>query len=149
MTVTTTEISKSTRPKFIILEGVDRSGKDSMQDAIDKHTRYKHFVMDRGPIGFKAYCELFNKGGSLFRAYCEAEEQWSLLDDVLVIYLTADTETLLDRCARTNHEILDFDHHKKVYEHYLNTSPLKHIVADTTYRHVDEIVQDLVKEGVL
>jgi thymidylate kinase len=34
MTNTTT-----TKPKFIILEGVDRSGKDSMQDAFNQATK--------------------------------------------------------------------------------------------------------------
>lgn len=143
------ENSTTTVPKFIILEGVDRSGKDSMQDEIDKQTRYKHFIMDRGPIGFKAYCDIFNKDFELFKKYTQAEEQWATLDNVLVIYLTATDETLVDRCVKTNHEILDFHRHKEIYEAYLNISPLNHIVADTTHKHVSEIVSDLIKEGVL
>ena len=139
----------TTKPKFIILEGVDRSGKDSMQDAIDKATRYKHVITDRGPIGFMAYCEIFNKSHELFRHYCQMELALKKLNDVLVIYLTADTETLVDRCIKTDHEILDFDYHKKIYETYVDSSPLPTIKVNTTHKHVDEIVQDLIKEGIL
>ena len=53
-------------PKFIILEGVDRTGKGTMQEAINKATNYKHIILDRGPIGFKAYCEIFSKPEKLF-----------------------------------------------------------------------------------
>ncbi|MFD6442158.1 hypothetical protein ACFWDG_20720 [Peribacillus sp. NPDC060186] len=74
-----------TKPKFIILEGVDRSCKDSMQDAIDKATRYKHFIIVRGPIGFMAYCELFKKGYQLFHAYCDMEKDLLKIGNVLVI----------------------------------------------------------------
>lgn len=141
--------STTTKPKFIILEGVDRSGKDSMQDAIDSATRYKHVITDRGPIGFLAYCDIFGKSDDLYNSYVEMEKQLQSLDNLLVIYLTASTETLIDRCVKTNHEILDFEHHKKLYEIHLKASQLKSITVDTTNRHVTEIVQDLIAEGVL
>lgn len=141
--------NSTTEPKFIILEGVDRSGKDSMQDAIDQATKYKHFIMDRGPIGFMAYCEIFKKDYKLFHKYSLMEQELSKLPNVLVIYLTASTEELINRCNKTNHEILDFDYHKEVYETYVQASSLKTITVDTTNKHVSEIVQDLIKEGVL
>lgn len=141
---------KSTaEPKFIILEGVDRVGKDTMQDAIDKATRYKHIITDRGPIGFMAYCVIFNKDDSLFDEYHRMENELTKLKNVLVLYLTAETETLIDRCIKTDHEILDFDRHKKVYESFVRTSKLETIVVDTTKKDAEEIVQDLIKEGVL
>jgi deoxyadenosine/deoxycytidine kinase len=143
MTVTTT------KPKFIILEGVDRSGKDSMQDAIDQATRYKHIITDRGPLGFQAYCEIFKKPYDLFVSYINMEFSLQKLPDVLVIYLTASTEELVNRCIKTEHEILDFDHHKSVYEKYINSSKLPSITVDTTNKHVNEIVQELIEQGVL
>jgi len=144
----TKEVS-TTPPKFIILEGVDRSGKGSMQNAIDKATKYKHFVMDRGPIGFMTYCVLFNKPKDLYTEYQHMENVFSQIPNILMIYLTASTEELIDRCIRTNHEILDFDLHKKVYESYVKASKIPSITIDTTEKHVDEIVQDLIKEGIL
>jgi len=139
----------TTEPKLIILEGVDRSGKDSMQDAIDAATKYKHMVMDRGPIGFKAYCGIYNKPSELFLSYCEMEKSMINLNNVLVLYIDCSTEVLVDRCVKTNHEILDFDRHKAIYEFHYETSSLPKIKVDTTNRHVTEIVQDLIAEGIL
>ncbi|MED4262021.1 hypothetical protein [Priestia aryabhattai] len=136
-------------PKIIILEGVDRSGKDSMQDAIDSATKYKHMVMDRGPIGFKAYCDIYDKGYKLYKAYDDIEKEMATLSNVLVIYIDCSTEVLVDRCIRTNHEVLDFEFHKRVYESCFDASPLRKIKVDTTERHVTEIVQDLIAEGIL
>lgn len=144
----TNQISTTT-PKFIVLEGCDRTGKDSMQDAIDKATKYKHIITDRGPIGFLAYCEIFSKEEELFRQYLNMEIELAKVPNVLVIYLTCSTEVLIDRCIKTNHEILDFDHHKKTYEYYVSTSPLPSITVDTTNNHVTEIVQELIAQGIL
>lgn len=138
-----------TKHKFIILEGCDRTGKSSMQDEIDKQTKYKHFVLDRGPIGFKAYCEIFNKDQELFNSYSKSEEEFLQLSNILVIYLDCSTETLIERCLKTNHEILDFNYHKKIYEKYYNQSKLNKIKVDTTHKNVSEIVEDLVKNGVI
>jgi thymidylate kinase len=144
-----TTMTTTTEPKFIILEGVDRSGKDSMQDAIDAATRYKHIIADRGPIGFQAYCEIFKKSDALMRAYNWMEKDFAKIPNILVIYLTASTEELVRRCEVTNHEILDFDYHKSVYEKYLHNSPIPSITVDSTNKHVTEIVKELVESGIL
>jgi deoxyadenosine/deoxycytidine kinase len=136
-------------PKFIILEGVDRSGKDSMQDAIDKATKYKHMIMDRGPIGFKAYCEIYNKPTDLFDSYQKMELDVSTLPDVLVIYIDCSTEVLIERCVKTEHEILDFDRHKRIYSYHYRQSPIPRIMVDTTNKNVTEIVQELILEGTI
>jgi hypothetical protein len=34
-----------------------------------KPLKYKHLVMDRGPMGFRTYCEIFNKPEELDIAY--------------------------------------------------------------------------------
>lgn len=149
-TIISTRWKQPAEPKFIILEGVDRSGKDSIQDAIDSQTRYKHMIMDRGPIGFKAYCEIFDKKKDLYQSYSQMEERMAMdAGNTLVIYLTADTEELVKRCVATNHEILDFDHHKAIYEKYLSKSPLPSITVDTTGKTADEVVARLVEKGVI
>ena len=145
----TVDTPSFTGPKFIILEGCDRTGKSSMQDEIDKQTKYKHFVLDRGPIGFKAYCEIFNKDQKLFNSYNKSEEEFLQLSNILVIYLDCSTEILIERCLKTNHEILDFNHHKKIYKKYYDQSKLNKIKVDTTEKHVSEIVKELINQGVL
>ena len=139
----------TTKPKYIILEGVDRVGKGTMQLAINKATNYKHIVVDRGPIGFLAYTRIFDKGEELYEEYVRMEKQLASLDNVLVIYLTADKEELIERCKKTNHEIINYDLHMSYYKFFLETSPLEYIIVDTTHQHVDEAVKELVEKGVL
>lgn len=150
-TTTKTVISSPefVKPKFIILEGVDRTGKSTMQLAINKSTKYKHYVMDRGPIGFKAYCEIFNKDKELFESYDKSEKEFLNIDNVLVIYLDCDTSVLIDRCIKTGHETIDYPFHKKIYEKYYNESKLAKVKVDTTNTSVYEIAEELVKKGVI
>ncbi|AJO60857.1 Deoxyadenosine/deoxycytidine kinase (plasmid) [Bacillus subtilis] len=137
------------KPKIIILEGVDRSGKSTLQHAINKATCYKHIVVDRGPIGFKTYCDLFSRDPQLWDNYDDLEKHLAKMEDVLVIYLDCDTKVLIDRCIQTGHEILDYTLHKHFYKFYFDKSPMKKIIVDTTYKTPEEIANDLVKEGVL
>lgn len=121
------------KPKIIILEGVDRSGKSTLQHAINKATCYKHIVVDRGPIGFKTYCDLFSRDPQLWDNYDDLEKHLAKMEDVLVIYLDCDTKVLIDRCIQTGHEILDYTLHKHFYKFYFDKSPMKKIIVDTTY----------------
>lgn len=52
-----------------------------------------------------AYCEIFKKEYRLFRQYLKMEQELALLPNVLVIYLTASTDELINRCKKTNHEV--------------------------------------------
>lgn len=135
--------------KIVILCGVDRSGKDSAQNAIDKYTKYKHIVIDRGPVGFMTYCEIFDKDAKLFEQYQKMETWFATNPNVIILYIEASTEELIRRCKETDHEILDFDYHKKIYRKYIEKTPLPVIKVDTTERHIDDIVKDLIEKGVL
>ena len=147
-TILTTRANNTARQ--IILEGVDRSGKGTMQLAINEVTRYKHLVQDRGTVGFKAYCRIFNKAPELYEQYEQMEKSQFDNDNVIILYLTADTDELLRRCTETDHEILDFDLHKKIYEEELEKSSYKNIIwCDTTDKSQHDIVRELVEGGIL
>lgn len=144
------EYIEESPPKIIIVCGVDRSGKDTLINEIDKQTKYKHATMDRGPESFQAYCDIFNKSDDLKDTYKDIELKLSELDCILAIYVDCATEELERRCRETNHEILDFDYHKAFMEYYFEASSYKNkIKIDTTNKHVREIVKDLVEKGVL
>jgi len=146
----TQEFSTTTvSPKIVILEGCDRTGKGSLQLAINKLTRYKHIVIDRGPVGFKAYCQIFNKEQDLNDKYQTIEESFLKLDNVVMIYLTASDEELQRRCEETDHEFIDYPLHKFFYEKEFDKSRLEKYSFDTTHTAPEVIVQQLVKMGVL
>lgn len=147
--MTTVSIEKSL-PKVVVVAGVDRVGKNSLLEEIDRQTRYKHMTMDRGPESFQAYCDIFNKGDDLKEIYKDMETQLSDSGLVLAIYIDCSTEELIRRCIETDHEILDFDYHKSVMEYYFDEAPYENKVKiDTTEKHVSEIVKELIDEGVL
>jgi thymidylate kinase len=137
-------------PKIIVISAVDRAGKDTLINEIDKQTKYKHMTMDRGPESFQAYCDIFEKSDDLKETYKEMEIQLAKSDCVLAIYIDCSTEELERRCIETNHEILDFDYHKAVMEFYFDNSAYKNkIKIDTTEKHVSEIVKELIEGGIL
>jgi adenylate kinase len=48
-------------PKLIFIDGIDRIGKDSVIRAIHKKTKYKHILVNRGPISYLAYHNIFSR----------------------------------------------------------------------------------------
>lgn len=138
------------QPKIIIISGVDRSGKDTLLNEIDRQTKYRHMTIDRGPEGFKAYCEIYDKDPALFTRYDHMEQQMASQPGLfLLLYVDCSTEELERRCRETNHEILPFDYHKSVYEKYVDQSPLKKVRVDTTSTSAKDIVKKLIDEGIL
>lgn len=137
-------------PKILIINGVDRVGKDSFIDQVDKQTKYRHITIDRGPDGFQAYCDIFGKAPGLKESYKFIEKAFAKNPFVINIYLDCSTDELVRRCIDTDHEILDFDTHKKYMEQYFDQSEFRHkIKLDTTHTHVSELVAELVEAGVL
>ena len=136
--------------KIIIISGVDRVGKDSFINELNKQAKYKYITVDRGPESFQAYCDIHEKGEFFKSGYKDLENSISSNDGILAIYIDCSTDELIERCRRTNHEILDFDYHKEVMEFYFDNAEYKNkIKIDTTKFDVKEIVQKLIEEGLL
>lgn len=134
--------------KMIIVEGTDRSGKTELIKEIKKQTEYAHIVWDRGPIGWLAYGEIHNRDRELMKNYKEIEKQLASFDNVLIIYLSCDTDELIRRSKNTNHEILDYDVHKAIYKIWFNESLFENKISiDSTCLTPKEIASDLIKEG--
>lgn len=144
------EFIEEAEPKILIINGVDRVGKDSFIEEIDKQTKYKYITVDRGPDSFQAYCDIFNKGDLLKSKYKDIEKTLTENPNVLAIYIDCSTEELERRCKRTNHEILDFDYHKEAMEYYFDKANYQNkIKIDTTNFHVRDIVKELINKGVI
>lgn len=143
-------MNNKSNTKIVILEGCDRSGKDSMQIAIDEITKYKHMCMDRGPVGFAAYKEIFKKSDERV----SLEELKRIEDGLrqtphLMIYIDCDPDEIRRRCDATNHEHYPVEGHQAVYEEWFERSTLHKVKVDSSKKHVKEIVKDLVNFGLL
>lgn len=150
------KLNQTAAPVMVIIEGVDRTGKDTLQQSLNKATDYKNMVMIRGPIGFLAYNKLYNKDVDP-NEYLTMERQLKQVNH-LVVYLTADTDELLQRFIDTNEEPLreekdnanisrrqTIEMHKKIHEIYYDYSSLNKMTIDTTNLTTEEVAELVVK----
>ena len=150
------KLNQTAAPVMVIIEGVDRTGKDTLQQSLNKATDYKNMVMIRGPIGFLAYNKLYNKAVDA-NEYLTIERQLKQVNH-LVVYLTADTDELLQRFIDTNEEPLreekdntnvsrrqTIETHKKIHEIYYDYSSLNKMTIDTTNLTTEEVAELVVK----
>jgi len=129
------------RPFILILDGMDRSGKTSVIDMINKQTGYTPVIIDRGPIGYKAYGELYNKENRP-EDYDIMEEQLKGVDH-LCVYLYADEEVIEQRCRDTSEKEMPFGvkKNKELYDKYFEESTLHKISFDSGRYSTEEIVK--------
>lgn len=138
--------------KFIILEGCDRTGKSTAWLEINKLTKYSHYVLDRGPIGFLAYDIRYKKGNDLISRHYEDLIKLSETKDIVVLYFYADEKVLQERVENTGHEFIDYKDDFEAYEKSLRIAKnlgIKVYTLDTTEIHVSDHIKNLISEGVL
>lgn len=46
---------------FIVIEGDDRTGKDTLISGICKATKWEYIIIPRGPAGYAAYDSIYKK----------------------------------------------------------------------------------------
>lgn len=90
----------------IILEGVDKTGKDTLVQYIDKVCNHKYAVYQRGNISNNAYAKIFNR-----QTY-----NYNMSHNVLYVLLTANIEDLKIRFKITNEPNIDIKTHLEVFE---------------------------------
>lgn len=86
---------------LIFVEGIDKTGKDTVVKYINEMTNYRHCVLTRGPLSTTAYARKFNR--------TDYDESYikSIKDDSLIILLTANIEDLDIRFKLTNEPEID------------------------------------------
>ena len=50
---------------FVIFEGLDKTGKTTLEWELLKATNFKHIVIDRGPVGYMTFDRLFGRSTNL------------------------------------------------------------------------------------
>ena len=136
--------------KIIILTGVDRCGKSSIWQEINKQTHYKHFIMDRFTEGFLTYKHLFNKPDNICNPK-ELEFMESKMREMphLLVYLDCDADEIRERCKKTGHELYNVELHQNIYEMYFEQSSLNKVRISTTGKTPEKVVQELIQLGLL
>lgn len=93
------------------IEGLDRTGKDTLVGYVDYMSGRMIPVSSRGLMSTIAYAEVFNR-------FMSTEFTNKLLDankETLVVYLTCDRKDLELRHKISHHEPIDFNKHEKAF----------------------------------
>jgi hypothetical protein len=139
---------KEPKKNVLILESVDRGGKDSVRLACDKANDYSQINIIRGPIGYVTYNRMFNKGQDE-RAFIETAR---LLDQVAItVYLKVSVEELKRRCQETG-EILRDNHriedqvrmYEEVVQEAIELWGLKNVHTVSNERPIEETVREIL-----
>ncbi len=82
---------------FISIEGADRTGKDTILNALDKKTKWENCNMMRGPAGCLTYDKIYNR--ETIERYNEAISVANIIKSTthLIIYLYADENVIQQR----------------------------------------------------
>lgn len=99
-------MSKKLKIDTIILEGIDKTGKDTIQQYIYRLKKGRYAVYNRGNISNAAYDKIFNRNEYIDR---------DLPNNFLYILLTVDPDDLKIRFEINNEPEIDREYHAKVF----------------------------------
>ena len=116
-------------------------------------THFQYVHIDRGPLGYMLYDKIYNRESE--KTLNRFIDDWNAIKkNSLVIYLTADFDTIQDRIKYHNDEYLSKDlleKEKEIYdeiiEEYCKDVPL--IIVDTSKTSLEDctkLVTDYIKE---
>jgi thymidylate kinase len=127
------------KPKLIIFEGTDGTGKSTVKKLFERLTSYKFEVMDRFYISNIVYDEIYSrysaedrvKKHNILRNF---EDELLKIADVFLVYFTCDINIQRLRL----HDKHDYDKYAyivdadKLFRNYMKHSKIKSIIVDTT-----------------
>ena len=104
----------------IEIEGVDKTGKDTICQYINILSNYKYIISTRGILSQLVYNDLYNRNYDYDRHIYDS-------DHTLIVYLTAKVEDLETRFAITKEPRIPIQTHLDTFNKYRNVLTDKHI----------------------
>lgn len=102
----------------IYLDGIDKTGKDTIAQYVIKLCNYKYIVNCRGIITQIAYNNLYN------RDCCYSLDGQQ---NILNVLLTVDEDDWNIRCKLTNEPKIDYSTHNKIFQDVYDTLNLQNL----------------------
>lgn len=137
---------------WVIFEGLDKSGKTTLEWEFLKATNFKHVVIDRGPVGYSVFDGLFE------RATEKGKEQFvrnivdmKKTDNFLVVYCKVPADVAMQRLEEHNETCpYNYKDAQETYDYAIEIlyeeEGIKVITVDTT-KSIEECV-DLIIGGL-
>ena len=132
---------------WIIFEGLDKTGKTTLEWELLKATNFKHIVIDRGPAGYATFDKILNRetpsGVSNFIK--QAREIMEL--DSMVVYCKANEQVVNQRLKDHNEKQLDsgwpYENMQELYERnvHLFYDSRNVLVLDTSDKTIPQCIK--------
>ncbi len=123
---------------WVIFEGLDKSGKGTLEHEFLKATNFKHIVIDRGPAGYATFDILFQRVTTAGKSgYAKNVVDMKRSKNFVVVYCKAPADVALKR-IKEHGETCPYDYvfAQKIYndaiELLYKDSGIKVIEVDTT-----------------
>lgn len=136
---------------WVIFEGLDKAGKTTLEWEFLKATNFKHIVVDRGPVGYKVFDELFGRNNKLSeQEFIHQARKMMKNKDFMVVYLKCDAEVAEARIEVEDNEVCPYDYKKaqklydkEVHRYYKSDRVLE---IDTTDVKIEKCVQSILEK---
>lgn len=135
---------------WVVFEGLDKTGKTTLEWEFLKATNFKHMVVDRGPMGYMTFDKLFGRTTKLGdRDFIHYARKITKSDDYMIVYCVVDTKTAQERLKAHNETCpYDYDEARKLYTNNVRRFYNKDKVLElnTASHSIDECVKLIVEK---
>lgn len=135
---------------FVVFEGLDKAGKTTLEWEFLKATNFKHMVIDRGPMGYMTFDELFGRSTKLGnRDFIHYARKITKSNDYMIVYCVVDKKVAEERLKAHNESCpYDYEEAQKLYRknvrRFYNMSRV--LELNTTNRSIEECVELIVQK---
>ena len=136
---------------WVIFEGLDKSGKGTLEWEFLKATNFKHIVIDRGPAGYLTFDCMFDRlteEGNM--QYAKNVVTMVMGGDFMVVYCKAPLDVALQR-LKEHGEFCPYNYamaqeiYDSVIERFYERNKIKVVTIDTS-KPVDECVKKIIEK---
>lgn len=135
---------------WVVFEGLDKSGKGTLEWELLKATNFKHMVIDRGPVGYMVFDKLFGRSTKLGdQDFIRHARKIMKSKDFVVIYCNVPEETAAVRLKEHNEDCLyNYTSAQKLYRDNVRRfyRPEKVLELDTSDKSIDECVKLILEK---
>lgn len=139
---------------WIVFEGLDKTGKTTLEWELLKATNFKHVVIDRGPVGYMTFDKLLNRETKLGNQEFihQARKIMKPHSEFIVVYCNANENIVNERLANHNETQLDcgcpYSKMQKMYKDNIHRfyKPEKTLELDTSDKSIEECVQLIISK---
>ena len=133
---------------WLIFEGLDKSGKTTLEWSFLKATNYKHNIVDRGPVGYLVFDKVFGRSTKLGdQEFIKQARKVSKSKNFFVVYCRADKDVAEER-LKFHNETCPYDYgsvqkqlDKQIKRFYSKDTVL---IVDTSNKSIEECTQEIV-----